>query len=425
MQMSFLIDGEGTASVRSDLVGSGKEPLDFAFWNVQGDIVRDNVARYVAETGESVACWEIGQHYEDRLTAAFAAGQGPDVFYAQRAEAALWGSLGAIASINEMAFAPVLSQMDPRMVDGARDADARVLGLTYYNGGPFALFAHTNYPAVADQDFHSWAGVLDALHRAKRDGLAEHPFLPRWHRSQTGLVWSLICHLASEGVLGLEQDDADAILTRVLEFFLALVDQELVPPESLDDSGDAPALARWTSGRHMLSFTTDYLAMDAAKISGRGVNVVLPLPGGKGLPLMPGHALLCLRAGIVGERRQRAERLLTYLGGPAPDGRLRVHDRWLRECLFGVPFAQLEQAPGMRAAMAGAFAPAHAERSLQRLTEARAAAVMSPMTQDPRMLAWTRLADTTIRQRLMRQRISTPAEASERLLSTWFSLGGD
>lgn len=420
--MSFTINGELAEGVRRDVFGTGRDPLDFAFWDVQGDIVRDNVARYAAETGETVACWEIGRGYDGRLTEAFAAGNGPDIFYAQRAEASLWGAMGFVAAIDETRFAPLLSRVDRRMVEGARDGGGQVLGMTYYNGGPFALFGHADHVETAGLNLPDWSSMLDFLRRAKRDGLSRYPFLPRWHRSQTGLVWSLICHLATEGVLSLDQKDAEATLTGVLEFFRTLVDEDLVPPESLDDRGDAPALARWVGGHHVLSFTTDYLAMDAAKASGRGVNVVLPLPGVHGKPLMPGHALLCLRARIEGERRQRAEALLRYLGGTAPDGQLRVHDRWLRQCLFGVPYGELQDAPGMRAAMAGAFAPEHAERSVQRLVDARSAAVMSPMTQRPCMLEWTAYADRIMREDLLRRRDLTPAEVSARLIDRWLAL---
>ncbi|SFD21460.1 multiple sugar transport system substrate-binding protein [Devosia psychrophila] len=381
--------------------------------------MRDNVARYVAESGEAVACLEIGGDYERELGARFAAGQGPDVFHAQRAEAALWGARGHIRPLDETRFGPLLRRMDPRMVAGARDADGQLLGLTYYNGGPFALFAHTDFADAGDLEFGSWDVVLDYLRRAKRDGLAQYPFLPRWHSSQTGLVWSLLCHLASEGVTDLGQTGADEAIAAVLGFFAALVDEGLAPPQCLDDRGDGPALQRWVSGQHMLSFTTDYLAMDAAKAARKPLNLVLKLPGKASAPLMPGHALLCLREGLACERLARSERLLAYLGGTVTDDGLAVHERWLRECLFGVPYGEVERLPGMREAMTRAFAPSQAKRSVERLLDARAHAMMSPPTHRPFMLEWTGLADAIIRNDLLRQRRLSPQAASAALLEAW------
>lgn len=403
------------------MFGSADAPLTFAFWDVQSDIVRDNVTRFVAESGDSVACLEIGSDFEAELAAQFADGGGPDVFYAQRAEAALWGASGDVGFLDEPRFAPLLSRMDPRMVAGARHTDGRLLGLTYYNGGPFALFAHRRFVGADDLEFGDWSAVLDYLRRAKRDGIAQHPFLPRWHSSQTGLVWSLLCHLASEGVTELNARTVPT-LESALQFFQALVDEALVPPQSLTDRGDAPALQRWVGGDHILTFTTDYLAMDAAKAAGEPVNIMLNLPGDTGTPLMPGHALLCLRAGLDGERLRRAEALLTYLGGTAADGRLAVHMRWLRECLFGAPYSEVGQLAGMQVAMLGAFAIGKAERSLQRFTDARAAAVMSPPTHQPFMLEWTRIADGIIRNDLLSQRRLSATAAGALLIEAWESL---
>ncbi len=337
---------DGPASRRTVVGNGGLEPLAFAFWSVRPDVVVDNVARYAAETGERIACIEIPGDYERTLDRQFSTGNGPDVFYAQRAEASLWDAAHHVQPLHEDdgIIAANLRRMDPRLIAGARNAEGQLLGLTYYNGGPFALFAHRDFTDAVDLDgLKTWNAVLDLVRRLRRDGRSANPFLPRWHSSQTGLVWSLLCHLASEGVLDFADPRAPAALHDALAFFRALVDEELIPAEALADKGDRAALDRWVGGRHALAFTMDYLAMDAAEAAARPIGIPAPrLPGRTGTPLMPGHALLCLRKGLHGERLERATRLLAHLGGAAPDGRLRVHARWLADHLFAVPYPELD-----------------------------------------------------------------------------------
>jgi ABC-type glycerol-3-phosphate transport system substrate-binding protein len=412
---------------RRVFVGDAKlEPLAFAFWSVRPDIVVDNIARYAAETGECIACIEVPGDYERTLGGQFAAGNGPDVFYAQRAEASLWDAQGYLAPVSEFnaTFAPSLRRMDERMVAGARNSQGRLLGLTYYNGGPFALFAHRDFADRIDlQGLKDWRAVLDQLRRAQRDGLSSHAFLPRWHRTQTGLVWSLLCHMASEGVLELGAAGAPAALREALAFFQTLAEEELVPAESLDDVGDGAALERWVSGRHVLTFTMDYLAMDAAVRAGTPISVVAArLPGQSGMPLMPGHALLCMKAGLNGPRRERAERLTAYLGGIAPDGELRVHERWLAECLFAVPYPELDSHVDVRTAMARAF-PDHARTSsVEVLIAARRGACVSPPTHAPWFLEWSGYCDKLVRNDLLRAKAITAAGAADALTLKWSTL---
>jgi hypothetical protein len=399
-------------------------PLAFAFWDVRADIVRDNLARYIRESGDAVIAHCVAGRYDVEIEAALVAGTGPDVFYAQRAEASLWADRGLIAPLDEThpMIAPLIERMDARLVAGARDAGGRLLGLTYYNGGPFQLFLRPGRDAPID----SWEGVLDLCRKARRDREAEHPFVPRWHRTQTGLVWSLICHLATEGVTSFSEPQAETVLAECLCFYLALAAEDLVPPESLDDHGDGPALQRWALGRHSLTFTTDYLAADAAGLAGRPVSLpAFRLPGKTGTPLMPGHALICLRAGLEGDRAGRALRLAAFLGGTAADGSLAIHRRWLEGCLFAVPYRELGDDPAAQRAIRQFFPEGEAVSCVERFAAIRDRAVVSPISHQPFMLAWSAGTDALVRDDLLRHRRLSPAAAARRILDLWTGLQAD
>lgn len=393
-------------------------PLRFAFWDVGAEIVRDNLARHARETGTTVEADCIPGAYEDILGAAFRRGAGPDVFYAQRAEASLWAMQGWIEPIPvaDPAIAPWLDRMNPEILRGSLDRDGRLLGTTYYNAGPFALFRR---PDAADRSLHGWDDVLDFCRRARRDGVSDHPFVPRWHATQTGLIWSLLCHLATEGVTSLEDERALEVMEGAVAFLAALVAEDLVPPGSLDDRGDGAALRRWASGSHLLAFTMDYLAADTAVLAGGAVSVPLArLPGRTGTPLMPGHALICVRAGLERTRRDEALRLAVALGGPAADGSLRVHRRWLTERLFPVPFPELERDEAVCDGLRRFFPTTEAGEAVVRLLEGRRRAVVSPVSHAPFMLEWTTDADRILRDAL-RGRVAEPARTAEAILTKW------
>ncbi len=408
-------------SVRRTIIGTGPEPpLSFAFWGVRPDVVTDNLARFAADADERIVCHEIGGDYGAWLDGAFATDSAPMVFYAQRAEASAWDARGLLAELDDAgALGPSLKGMDSRLDAGARNAAGRLIGLTYYNGGPFALYRHSDAEGL--DNLTSWDAVLDALRRLRRGGMA-HPFVPRWHETQTGLIWSLLCHLASEGVLTLDDPAAPKAMTAALGFFQNLCREELVPPASVGDKGDAPALIRWASGRHALTFTMDYLAADAAQRAGRPVSVPLPLPGATGTALMPGHALLCLNARHDPALRPRAEALLAYLGGRASDGSPAVHRRWLSECLFAVPYPELDHDPQVRDSIRRFFPDAQADESIACLVTARAGAQVSPLTHAPWFLGWSAKADALIRSHLLRNDNLDPEAVAERLLHRWATL---
>jgi hypothetical protein len=412
---------------RRTVVGAGRhEPVEFAFWSVQPEIVVDNISRYAAETGERIACIEIPGDYEHALSAEFSAGRGPHAFYAQRAEASLWYAGSHIAPLVETdaAIVPLLARMDPRFVAGARQADGQLLGLTYYNGGPFCLFAHQAFAGHLDlDDVNTWQGLLEEMRRLKQDGICIHPFLPRWHMSQTGLVWSVLCHLATEGVFDFAMPGAPAALSAMVSFFRILVDEDLVPPATLADQNDSAALERWATGRHAIAFTMDYLAIDACERVGHPINVpAAHLPGRTGTPLMPGHAVLCARAGLDADMQRRATNLLAYLGGTARDGSLRVHARWLSERLFAVPYTELDQDAGILAAAALAFPSDMADACVLRLMSARRAAVVSPLTHAPWFLEWSVFCDRTIRDDLLSTKRASTGAKAETLLERWSEL---
>jgi multiple sugar transport system substrate-binding protein len=379
--------------------GQGARPLRFAFWNVHLEIVFDNLARF-AEAGEAVEGTCVEGDYAAHVTTA-----RPEVFYAQRAEAALWAHEGRIARLagTEAEIAPILAGMDARLVEGARDAEGRLLGLTYYNGGPFALFVHADHRTRLGGPPSDMAGILDAARRLRQAGMP-HPMLPRWHATQTGLVWSLLCHLAMEGVLDLTDLRAPAALARVLHAMDALVREGLVPPGALDDRGDGAALDRWVSGQHALWFTMDYLAADAVRLAGRPISHAVA--GLAGVPLMPGHALLSIAPGLDPDRAAAARRLVAWLGGPT------VHRRWSAEALFPVPLS----GPADETAMAAHFPPG--DGSVRALIEARAAAQTSPVTQAPGALAWSEEADRMVRGDLDAGTLD-PDRAASALLAEW------
>jgi hypothetical protein len=400
--------------------------LRFAFWTVRPDIVLDNLERYARTSGESLEPMPIGGSYERALASAWSSGRGPHAFYAQRAEAAKWAAEGRIEPLPEddLCLRSTLSRMDPRLVAGARDSQGRLLGLTYYNAGPFALVLNQDLvPPAEVPSIQGWSDVLALCRSLKRSGASAFPFLPRWHATQTGLAWSFLCHLASEGVLDPDHADRRRATTELIRVWQAFIDERLVPPDSLQDQGDAPAVLRWRTRTHALAFTMDYLLADFAEDGGQPFSIPAPrLPGRTGTPLLPGQALLCVAAGLSSGLASRALGLVRTLGGEDYEGELFVHRRWISECLFPVPFPELYRDAGVRASARRFFRRVGASQVVDRLFAARLKAVPSPMTHVPWALAWSENLDTIIRQDVLTSRRETPGAAAEAIWRLWDEL---
>ena len=403
------------------------QPLRFAFWTVRPDIVLDNLGRYARANSENLEPMPIDGSYETALASAWSSGRGPHVFYAQRAEAAMWAAEGRIEPLPEddPRLRSTLARMDPRLVAGARDRRGRLLGLTYYNAGPFALVLNQDLvPAGEMPSIQGWSDVLALCRHLKCGKACTFPFLPRWHATQTGLAWSFLCHLASEGVLAADHADRRSITEELLTIWRALVDEELVPPEALQDQGDSPAVLRWRTREHALAFTMDYLFADfIGQEACPAFSIPAPqLPGRTGTPLLPGQALLCIAAGLSPDLGDRALRLVRTLGGEDHEGELFVHQRWISECLFPVPFPELYWDAQVRASARRFFPPVAASEAVDRLFAARLQAVPSPMTHVPWALEWSARLDSIIRQDVLTSRRATPQGAAAAIWDLWDDL---
>ncbi|KAG0747738.1 hypothetical protein G6F24_015503 [Rhizopus arrhizus] len=100
--------------------------------------------------------------------------------------ASRWYAAGWIRPIDDMpGLADIQKQMFPGIVDDARATDGRYLGLTYYNGGPFALFRNEKMLGAAGfggtanaADYpQDWATGEKQAREIKKKGLSEHPML--------------------------------------------------------------------------------------------------------------------------------------------------------------------------------------------------------------------------------------------------------
>jgi multiple sugar transport system substrate-binding protein len=408
------------------------EPLRFAFWRVRPDIVRDNLARYAAARGEQIEPLELAGDFVAEIEAGWAHGAGAAALYAQRAEAARWAAQERLDALDDWdEIAPLLARMDPRLVASARHVDGRLLGLTYYNAGPFALFRNERLLARAGcgggHDAagypRDWATLTAQARALKRDGLSAHPILPRWHDSQTGIVWSLLTLATAEGERFVDGDlaavfDDDTPIAETLSLWRAWWDEELVPREALD-GGDDGLAERWMSGAHAFHPTQDYAGAIFASADRALCHIHPALPGRTGQPSLPGHALLCVRAGLDGKIRTRARQLIRYLGGDDADGSLVVHRRWLRDFNLPAPFPELAAERETRDALLRFLHPPLADAALAWLLGNRARAEPLAIVRAPWFLDWSARAHRAIADRFLRQRAIGVAPLVRELRADW------
>ena len=211
----------------------------FAFWPARPDIVRDNIRLFESHSGISVEAIEIPDaDYTAALETRLRSG-AVDIFYAQRGEAARWNAQGLIEHLErDRSVTDLVARMVPAIRESSFDLDGHLLGLTYYNAGPFALFR--NEPMMTQAGFGGsqdpcsypacWDDVTRQARTIKRAALSDFPILPRWHRTQTGLVWSVIAQAWSMGERFVDPDGRgtfgiDTPLADLLSLWQAMVDR--------------------------------------------------------------------------------------------------------------------------------------------------------------------------------------------------------
>jgi multiple sugar transport system substrate-binding protein len=397
-------------------------PVRFAFWPARPDIVRDNVRQFEARSGVAVEPIEVPDADYTRVLQARLRDGSVDVFYAQRGEAAHWNAQGLIEHLDDhAAIAGLVSQMTPPIRESSFDMGGRLLGLTYYNAGPFALFRNEPLLAVAGfagtAEPSSYPGSWDALtaqaREIKQAGFSDAPILPRWHRTQTGLIWSLIAQAWSAGERFIDGRGnpvfgADTPIAETLELWRQWWMEGLVPREAIAWRGDAGGIEAWRTGRHAWTFSIDYLpAVFAEPPVDAPITHVSPrIPGPSNTAAIPGHALLCLsRRARAPAERDAALELMRFLGGEGLGLDFFVPRRWMLEMNLPQPFAHLTD-ERTRATMRKNFNPALADCAVRWLLESRAHSEVPLLVRMPCFSDWSDRADAIVGTRMLAQGIS-------------------
>jgi multiple sugar transport system substrate-binding protein len=384
----------------------------FAFWPARPDIVLDNIRLFESHSGISVDAIEIPDaDYTAALETRLRSG-AVDIFYAQRGEAARWNAQGLIEHLErDRSVTDLVARMVPAIRESSVDLDGHLLGLTYYNAGPFALFR--NEPMLAQAGFGGsqdpagyppcWNDVTRQARTIKREALSDFPILPRWHRTQTGLVWSVIAQAWSMGERFIDQDGRGTFgigtpLADLLSLWQEWWTDELVPLEAIAWSGDTESIEAWRSGRHAWTFTIDYLpsVFTAPPVEVPITHASPRLPGSSASAAIPGHALLCLsrRSRAVADR-EAALQLMQFLGGDGLGLDFFVPRRWMLEMNLPQPFAHLTDARTV-ATMGQHFHPSLSDCATRWILDTRARSEVPLLVRLPWFCDWSDIADEII-----------------------------
>ncbi len=385
---------------------SRNTPLRVAFWEVNPEIVINNLRRFETSHDEWILAEPTPEPYEQTLRLRLHGSDAPDIFYAQRGEAARWHALGLIHPLNEFTgLDKIRSRMHPVIEADSLSTDGCFLGLTYYNAGPFALFR--NEKLLAQKGFSGtehidsypqhWEDVEAQSLELKYSGLCDYPLLMRWFARPTGLVWNLIAQCHAEGETFVDKSfrahfGSDTPIAKVLRDWRRWYQLGLVPPD-LFSWTEAQIQSSWMSGHHAFHATLDYHAAIYSDPKYSRIylhNHLNPVfPGLSKTPTLTGHALLCLsRRPRSLTDLDRVWSLLCFLGGPDEHGDLFVHRRWAREASFPIPFPEIYEEVSTRNALRDRMHPEYRDVALEWLLRNRDQAVATPLMRAPWYHDW-------------------------------------
>lgn len=415
-------------------------PLTFAFWPWGSEIVQQGATRFTQESGVPVNLSPIPGDYAAVLETQLAAKAPLDMFYAQRGQASRWYAAGWIRPIDDMpGLADIQKQMFPGIVDDAHATDGRTLGLTYYNGGPFALFR--NEKMLGEAGFQGtanaadypqdWATVEKQAREIKKKGLSEHPLLMPWYNAWTGLPWALIAQCFAEGERFVDDElratfNADTPLAKVLTDWKRWWDDELVQRAVLTWSGTETS-SSWMKGQHAFHLNIDYYSFnynDPAKSQIAAYSSYNPVvPGATHDTVLVGHALLCMSTRKRNDAEQAALwELMKYFGYRDKAGQLTTHKNWIAKANLEVPFPELYRDPDSRAAIMKWMYPPQAEQVYQWLFQGREKAVAAHILKAPWYQEWDTAMHEMIAQDLLIKGSKTPAQVATELRARWDAL---
>jgi multiple sugar transport system substrate-binding protein len=398
--------------------------IDFAIWPVAVDVVRAGLKRFTDQTGQAVRLHVLEGEYGQAMDAVFDEGKTFDLFYAQRGEAARWYGAGHIRPIDDMPMFDVLRPriMHPIEVD-CHDNDGRLIGLTYYNGGPFCLFrnqalldrAGLFVSGIVEQYPQTWEEVAEQARFLKRKGFCEFPILMHWHDAPTGLPWALIAHGFSEGeqfVDGTRPSfGINSAILKVLSTWRRWVEEGLVDPVSVRFDEGAMHDA-WLSGHHAFHPHIDYKTRLYNRTDrGEWTHQNAVMPGSTQDTVLVGHAMLCADRGAS----SGALDLMRFLGGMDATGDLWMHRQWILNANMAVPYPELYDDPECRTSILENLYKPLAEREFEFLMNGRRRVKAPGFLRLRWYKDWEKKAHSLIKDELILDQRKTPEQIVQEL----------
>jgi multiple sugar transport system substrate-binding protein len=426
-----------TVGFKFPSTATAKKPLTYAFWPWGSEIVSGNAKIFEEQYGEKVNLQPIPGEYAAVLETKLAAKAPIDIFRAQRGQAARWYAAGWIRPIDGMPdLEKIKSEAFPGIVEDAKAPDGKMIGLTYYNGGPFCLFRNekvlsaAGFEATANLGDYpqTWDEVYEQAKVIKKKKIVEHPLLPCWFKAWTGVPWAFIAHAFSEGEYLVGEDlkaifSTETPILKMLSDWQKWWDEDLVP-RSILTLQETQMSSSWHKGLHAFHPWTDYQSFtyaDPKESSIAEYNSQNPvMPGATHDTVLVGHALLGMSTIKRSEEDlMRVWKLMKFYGWRDKTGDLLVKKRWAREANLPQPFPEVYKDPEVKEAIMKWMYPPLAEEQYKWLFDGRMRAKGPYCLKAPWWQEWEVIMHDMISQEMFVKGSKKPKEVVVELKKLW------
>ncbi|MFT3974069.1 MAG: extracellular solute-binding protein [Amaricoccus sp.] len=321
-------------------------PISFIGWQFQPQIVEENVAIFSKLYDENVSYELVSGDYHPIVETKLIGGQKIDMMYAEEDRVARWHAAGWTRDLEGLPdVATIKEGIFPVCLDSLSLPDGRFAAMPYYAGHLAFVF---NEETLATQKIDvptSFAALLDACRKLKKDGVSDAPFNGAWGQKWPELSWTLFGAWYSEGARVFDAEGTfvdEPALRTVLETFRTLYAEGLVAPDIMTQPNEG--VPAFCSGRHTFQFMHDYnqkVANDPAlsKIAGKVSNALMP---GATQSTFAWTAVYLMGANVDAGR---VWNMLRFFGGKSSDGQYHVIKRWALEFGLGSAYREIMTDP--------------------------------------------------------------------------------
>jgi ABC-type glycerol-3-phosphate transport system substrate-binding protein len=334
---------------------AAKQPLRFSGWTFEPKVVQENVEYFQKKYDEAIT-YEVTPwaNYHETMETKFFAGESYDILYVADTHRERWYQAGYTRDLEGFPELERLKKMMfPSNLESLQSAlDGKVILMPYF--AAFTIFMY-HEPLIEKAKLSiptSFEELTEQGIKLKKDGISQHPILPLWSNTSSGITNYLFAHAYAEGEPLFDKENNptfgdSATFRKIMNQWHEWFAKELIPPDVLTCTSAGCAMKIMQTGRHAYHFNHSYYLKQIAdpesqdsQLAGKKAKMAL-------MPGKPGETITFMGYYAMAKNTAFPERVWQFMRflGADLDGEFYVLKRWAILNGLHNPYRQLYRDP--------------------------------------------------------------------------------